>query len=156
MSLSIDPESESTQKYQTVDNLNPKAYERYIADTSLLNEEEVQQVIKTPNVAAKAEVLTTTPKHPEIDILLKLLQRDSSPFTEPPGFVLTNNVFTHSLIPSIGSIEELIKKLEPLKVKNDSVVKKQLEILEGFGRVLGTLDEILKIIKRKENEFQKG
>lgn len=162
---------------KTIDNLGPEVNRRYIDDTRLLSDEEVQKIVQTPSVARRAEVLKTAPKFTEIDLLWGVQERASSPFVEPPNFVLTTDVFTYSLIPSIGTGSEIIQKLESIKrddkkekqkqekgqeeeqeekKQKDTDEERQRKILLKFAKDLFTLNKILEVIKRKQEEFHKG
>ncbi len=141
---------------KTVDNLGPDVHQRFIEDTRLLSDEEVQKIYQTPSIAKRAEVLKTAPKYSEIDLLWGVQDRETSPFVEPPDFVLTTDVFTYSLIPSLGSGSEIVQKLESLKEEKDSDVERQRKTLMKFAKDLITLNKILELIKRKQEEFHKG
>lgn len=140
---------------KTIDNLGPDVHQKFINDTRLLNDEEVKKIFETPKIAERAEVLKTAPKYSEIDLLWGTQQK-TSPFVEPPDFVLTTNVFTHSLIPSLGSGLEISQKLESLKEEKDSEVERQRKTLMKFVNDYVTLNKILELIKRKQDEFHKG
>jgi len=140
---------------KTVDNLGADVHQRYINDTRLLSEEE-QTLFKVPNIAKRAEVLKTAPNYPQIELLWGLQEKETSPFVEPPGFVLTTAVFTYSLIPSIGHDSEIIEKLEALKEKKDSDEERQRNNLLKFAKAVSFLNKIISEISRKKEEFHKG
>lgn len=141
---------------KTIDNLGPEVHQNFIDKTRLLSDEEVQKIIQTPSIAARAEILTTAPTFPETDLLWETQRKESSPFAEPPGFVLATDVFTHAVIPAIGSGTETVQKLESLKDEKDSEVERQRKILTKFIKNYISLNEMLKYIKRKQEEFHKG
>ncbi len=157
MPLTIDnPESQPSQRFQTIDNLQPKEHQRFIDATQLLNDEEVQKITQTPGVAQRAEILKTAPKYSEIDLLWQVQEKETSPFIEPEGFVLTTDILTHALIPNLGSVSEIIQKLESIKDQKDSEVERQRKILVKSIKDYSSLNEMLKYIKRKQEEFHKG
>ena len=144
---------------KTVDNLGADVHQRYINDTRLLSEEE-KTLFKTPDIAKRAEVLETALKYPHIELLWGLQEKETSFFIEPPGFVLTTDVFTYSLIPSLGPDSQIIEKLEAIKEEKDkekdSDKERQRKSLLKFAKALSFLNTIISEISRKKEEFHKG
>jgi hypothetical protein len=140
---------------KTVDNLGLDVHQNYIDKTRLLSDEEVQKIYQTPNIASRAEVLTTAPKYSEIDLLWGAAESQPSFFAEPPNFVLATDVFTYKTIPSV-EIEEIKQKLDSLKKEKESDVEKKRAILTNFASRLNIIDKNLELIKRKQDEFHKG
>jgi len=147
-------------KSKTVDNLGSEVHQRYIDGTKLLSEEELIKVFQSPNVAKRAEVLTTAPKYPELDLLWGFRERETSPFVPPPNFVLTTNVFIYQLIPSFGPDEKLLEKLDYLKAKEEdneqSEQEKQRKRLLKFAALMSQLNKIISDIKKRKDEYHKG
>lgn len=141
---------------KTVDNLGADVHQRFIDDTRLLNDEELQKIYQTPSIAKRAEVLKTAPKFSEIDLLWGAQEKETSPFAEPPNFVLTTDVFTHLLIPSVGNGNDIIQKLESLKQEKESDVERQRKALLNFANNYQKLNKDLEYIKRKQEEFHRG
>jgi hypothetical protein len=148
---------------KTIDNLGPEVHQRYIEGTKLLTEEELSKFFKTPEVATRTEILETAAKYSKLDLLWGIQQRETSPFEEPPNFVLTTNVLTYLLIPSLGSGKEIYEKLKSIKEKEEeegseeeSEKEKQRKKLLKFALLMKELNEILLEIKRKKEEYHKG
>lgn len=150
---------------KTVDNLGPEAHQRYINDTKILSEKEVQRVFKTPNVATRAEVLKVAPQVSEIEQLMGVSESFSSPFAPPPQETLTSSIFTFQIIPNFGPINELVEKLKSFEVKKGGKKKitkeeekeeKQRKSLLKFAALLNILNKISSEIQNRKDEYHKG
>ena len=140
---------------KTVDNLGPEVHQRFINDVKLLNEEEVQKFFQSPSVAKRAEILKTSPKHAETDILWGLSDIGTSLFNEPPDFVLSTDIFTYKIIPSLEE-KDVMEKLNLIKKEEGTDVEQQRQNLLKFAAHLDNLNKILAEIQRKKDEYHKG
>ncbi len=143
-------------KAKTVDNLGPRAHERFIENAKLLSDEELQKVIQTPTVAKRTETLTTTPIYPELIKLWQLQNNAAWPFEKPPFFeTASSNLFSNQLVPNLGPLDEFIEKLESEK-SSDPEIEKQRNQLIDFATRMKRLNKVLEDIKKKQDEYHKG
>jgi len=152
---------------KTIDNLGPEVHKRYIDDVKLLSDEEIQKIFKTPNIATRVEELQRAPQLKELEILWGLKESESFIFAPPPGFAISADLFTYQLIPSFGSIKDIIEKLQLSKKASDKKKKavkekdlsdeeNQKQHLLKFANVLLDLNKILFEIKKRKEEYHKG
>jgi len=141
---------------KTVDNLGPQVHQRYIEDTRFLSKEELAKLAPS-SIAKKVEVLETAAKPLETDLLFKTKESESSPFAPPEDFVLGLNVFTSSIAPNMGTLEEIQERLNSLnKTDLSDKEKNQMKTLnKSFARI-NLLDKMLQDVKKRSNEYQKG
>jgi len=142
---------------KTVDNLGPEVNNSYMKAIELLSEEEVKKIFQTPSIANRAEILKTAAQPLESDKLFRLNESVSSPFEPPENFVLAANIFSHQLIPAMGTIAILKEKLESIDEKDLSDEEKnQILTLSKTFRRMDTLNEILQDIQKRKDEYHKG
>ncbi|MFA6119323.1 MAG: DUF5399 family protein [Parachlamydiales bacterium] len=162
---------------KTVDNLGLEVHKRYIDDVKLLSEEEVKKIFQAPSVASRAEILKTAPQLTEMDLLWGTNQSETSLFEPPANFAVTSNIFSYQMVPSLGSMAELVEKLESIEFSNKKRKKKkkktsnedeeenegseeeeelQKQHLIKFATMMTDLNKIITEIKKRKDEYHKG
>ena len=143
---------------KTLDNLGPDAYNRYIHDTKLLSETDLQKLTLAPDIAKKTEILRTTPFFAELEKLWGLFQNNTTLFSPPKDYFLsTSDVFTTHLVPGInadGLLQQLKNFQETKKLSAED--KQSLNSLQKLLIMLNQLNQIISEIKNRSNEYHRG
>ncbi len=160
-----------TVKPRTVDNLGTEASIRYAKDQAAIDRLLLEDARWVPN---KTEVSVAKPYVlSEFDQLFssaKTIQWAS--FQEPPNFEAhLSSLFSHQLIPSLGSsekqeadtekleaLEDALHKREEKKQNKDEQQKEEKErkALLALLKSLHKLDRTLSMINSRRNQYQRG
>jgi hypothetical protein len=152
-----------TTKARTVDNLGIDASSRYARDQAQLDKTFIQD---SRIIAQKAEISSLTP-HIATEFeqyLAPAKQILWATFAAPPIAMADTTLFTHQLIPSLGTSEKQDELIQKLDAAEDTLNKKkrnnkellELKSIRTALQLILTLDRTLSLINARRNQYQKG
>ena len=159
-----------TIKPRTIDNLGIDASIRYAKDKELFSPKFIEE---SSIVSRKSEISVLTPYLPsEFDQMFSSAKTILwALFSPPPDSVaLTNSLFSHQLVPSLGTYDkqdDLEQVLEDaLQRQKDShqgqsdkekqQEEKEKQLIKNLLVCIGKLDKSLTLINSRRNQYQRG
>ncbi len=142
----------------TINNLGPKASERFALDQELIRAN--PDFYTDPRIFDAAAISSTSPTpKSDFDELLNTTTTKASwaEFKSPEDFS-SSLIFSYHLIPTIGSTEEIrvtIEKIRQTKTKSPEEKHEVEKLLALIGELEEKTDEHANILA-KRNEYQKG
>lgn len=145
----------SSVEPRTIDNLGAESSSRYAQDQKAYD----ANIVRDSNLFGRqAEIPVITPQLPlELEEYLSPTLTLWAAFEPPPHLAYqTGILFSHQLIPSLGTQAELEGMLEKLKALRDTPSDGEKTILLSAIDTARALDRILSDVRSRQMQYQKG